>query len=559
MLLAACSAAGTADGGGAGSAPPAPSAAPAAAPRESRRPVPESLGSADTLPLREESDARRALYGQGDPIGGRGLARSAEAALQTAEALAAVELGPGDYPYDVLRTAWRIALAGEVALAADEGDADVEAARDSALASLSAVQTRAFGRLRRRMDTRAGRLGAYVVFNPLAWDRSGTVRVSLPSPDGAPATVERAVSLARVPALGAVAIPVGENGLPVVAAPTAPTAQFGGTWMENGYLRVEIDPRTGAITRLFNRIRGREALHPGGLANDLQPARPAGAGPGPRARARSISGSATPGLVTMRIEREWRGVVVRQELSLGRDSPFLDLVTEIEPPGEEVDLRIVIEPAAAPDSAAFGIPYGWSRRPDGTYSLDETVPERWIDVSEEEHGLSVLTDGRQRWHYRNGRLEMDYRAAARPVGAGVPGDRTPHSFRFALYPHDGDWREARTHLLSAEYTVPLQAAYEPRHGGPLGESFSLVRSDADNVSVAWVKRAEDDDDVLVIRLVEWFGVGSDTWVWVACPRVSARRANLREQPGEELPGAAGGFRVALRPREVATVRARCSN
>ncbi|TAN33817.1 alpha-mannosidase, partial [Patescibacteria group bacterium] len=104
---------------------------------------------------------------------------------------------------------------------------------------------------------------------------------------------------------------------------------------------------------------------------------------------------------------------------------------------------------------------------------------------------------------------------------------------------------------AAEFTTPLIAAVEPAHPGPLGGAASFVSVDGQGVELAWVKRAEDSD-ALVLRLVEWHGRPATATVTLRVPIRSARRANLLEDAGEAVPVAGRTFRVALRPHEIAT-------
>ena len=136
------------------------------------------------------------------------------------------------------------------------------------------------------------------------------------------------------------------------------------------------------------------------------------------------------------------------------------------------------------------------------------------------------------------------------------GNRRRHTFRYAIYPHAGDWLQAGTHRLAAEYNVPLVVGIEPSHTGRLGKRFSLLSTDHPTAGVEWVKRAEDSES-LVVRVVEWEGEAAEAEVATACPEITARRANHLEDQGDLLPSNRGGFRIHLRPHEIATVLVEC--
>ena len=115
-----------------------------------------------------------------------------------------------------------------------------------------------------------------------------------------------------------------------------------------------------------------------------------------------------------------------------------------------------------------------------------------------------------------------------------------HAFAYALVPHAGGWREAGIVAEAALFNAPLvwtDAAWEG--------SFASVEG---GLVLDTVKRAEDSD-AIVLRLYEPHGGRGVARVRLAAPFSSARRANLLEEPGDEVDLEALGFR----PHEVITV------
>jgi alpha-mannosidase len=511
--------------------------------------------------------------------------RDAEVGLQTAEALAAIASGLGGatlYPRERLGKAWRWVLFNQshdilFGAGIPEVVADAHARYDSAMAAIDSVVQNGFAAIRSQMDTRGETGAAYVLFNPLGHARVGPALIEIgnPAPEGETESFARSHSLAlvtvpEIPALGAITVPIGMDGLPGAPASGLAPPAAGDTWMENAFLRVEIDPRSGAISRILDKANGRQALRPGGRANvlwvhELRRA-PQDSSVGIRqvtrqevSRLLSLSSAVTARAATMTILRQWGSSTIRQEYVLGRSAPFLEIRSEVEWREEHRQLTVAFEPVVMPDSATWEIPYGTIGRSGLLQAAmggsDAGLPgQRWADVSDDGYGFSVLTDSGHGWEYLEGTLRLSLLQS--PTAPASLPEHGRQAIRYAIYPHAGDWLEAGTHRLAAEYSVPLVAGIEPSHRGRLGRSFSFLSTNNPNAGIEWVKRAEDGD-AFVLRIVEWGGEPTEAEVATGCPRVEARRANHLEAPGDRLPTDGASFRIRLRPHEIATVLLEC--
>jgi alpha-mannosidase len=491
------------------------------------------------------------------------LARS-EALLRTTEALAAVNTAA--YPRRPLEAAWRRVLFNQFhdvlpGSGIHQIYLDANAQYDTAWAMLDTVARRGFADLRARMDTRGGGRGnvPVVVFNPLTWPRTAFVRVARGDGD----TVLLAAR--DVPALGAKVFLVPRAGTPPLgSALPAPTA--GPTWLENAYLRVEVDTATGAITRLYDKRAHREVLAPGARGNVLQVF-----GDLPRTwdawdigytgeqwevtETGHVARSADAAEARFGFTRHWGASQLAQTLVLGRESAFLEVRNEADWHETHKLLKVGFTLGVRADSATYAIPYGTIGRSGAPRTQAERakyeVPgQRWADVSDSAFGVSLVTDSKYGWDYHGNVLRLSLLRS--PVWPDSIADRGHHAFRFLVYPHAGDWRAAGTVRRAAEITAPLVAGLEAAHAGALGRATSFASVDVPGVELSWVKRAEDSD-ALVLRLVEWEGRAEAATVTLRAPINSARRANLLEDPGEVIPAKGRTFRLALRPYEIATV------
>ncbi len=491
--------------------------------------------------------------------------RRSESMLQTAEALAALAARP--YPRERLERAWRLVLFNQFhdilpGSSIREVYDDAEVFYDSAWAIIGSVTAEAFADLRARMDTR-GRDRVAVVFNPLGWARDGTVALPTGGDDSLTVTV------LDVPAFGARVVRVPRDTLPRAVRRLAEPAA-GRNWIENEYLRVELDTLTGEVVRLYDKVNGREALASGGRGNVLQlfDDRPDQWDAwnivitGERWDVKQVDrvrSAATPRRAELEVERRWGESSFRQTLVLERDARYLNVLNDVDWRERRKLLKVAFALNVEADSATYEIPYGTMGRTGRPRTQAERakfeVPgQRWADVSGGGYGVSLLNDSKYGWDYRGNVLRLSLLRA--PIWPDSLADRGRHRFRFAVYPHAGDWRAAGTRRLAAEYNVPLLAAYEPAHRGPLGREMSFASVQPAHVELAWLKRAEDSD-ARVLRLVEWHGRGTEAEVGLDCELARARRANLLEDPGDEVAVDGKKLRVSLRPYEIATLLVEC--
>jgi len=491
--------------------------------------------------------------------------RRSEAMLHTAEALATVATTP--YPRERLEAAWRLVLFNQFhdilpGSSIREVYEDAEIFYDSAWSMIEPLTAAVFDDLRARMDTR-GRGRAVVVFNPLGWERSGSVVVQGDDGEG---TV---ITASGVPAYGARVVHLPGDAMSRedrrLAEPRA-----GPHWIENAYLRVEIDTLTGEIVRLYDKANEREVLAPDGRANVLQvfDDRPAQWDAWNiviwRDRwdvqdVRHVESAAGEREARIDLERRWGASVFRQTLVLARGSRYLDVRNEVDWHEHRKLVKVAFELGVDADSATYEIPYGTigrtgSPRTKAERAKFEVPGHRWADVSAAGYGVSILNDSKYGWDYRGNVLRLSLLRS--PVWPDSLADRGTHHFRFAVYPHAGDWRAAGTVRHAAEYNVPLVAAVEPQHRGELGAEVSFAATEPENVELAWLKRAEDSE-ARVLRLVEWYGRPAEAQVTLACEVGGAWRANLLEDRGESLVVDGRLVRVSVSPYEIATVVVEC--
>ncbi|HEY8794942.1 MAG TPA: glycoside hydrolase family 38 C-terminal domain-containing protein [Gemmatimonadaceae bacterium] len=458
--------------------------------------------------------------------------RELEALLGNAEAAAA--LAPASYPHDSLRAAWQHVLFNQfhdILPGTSIGEVYEDAVKDYDRAEAGArrVLEQSLAATASSMDTRPAHPGdaPYIVFNGSGGTRTGIVR--LPHASGTVARDSRGRTLASavidsalevrvpdVPALGTALIFVER----APASPPVATASRSSKMsrvLENGALRVEIDARTGNITRLYDKTRGRDALSSGAgglLLMDDVPAQWQAWNiddlHGKRAyidqAVRVDSVEFTPLGASVSVHRERDSVRVTERYTLREFPARLDITMRIDWHGKDRLLKLVVPLAFRVDSTRAEIPYASIARPTRPATRRdsarfETPMQRWLDASSQGFGVAVTNDGK--YGYSATADTMFITLLRSPKWPDAHADVGQQRLALSIVPHEGDWRAPEIREAAAELNAPMVALGVAAHAGA-ARSGSWLSVEPSTVDMGALKRAEDDDRYIV-RLVETSG------------------------------------------------------
>ena len=246
---------------------------------------------------------------------------------------------------------------------------------------------------------------------------------------------------------------------------------------------------------------------------------------------------------------------VEQEMILYRDSLRIDFDTRVHWEESHKLLKTAFYTDIRSVKASYDIQFGHAERPTHANTSwerakFEVCAQKWADLSEHGYGVSLLNDSKYGYSIRENAMKLSLlRSPAHPDPAA---DRGDHHFVYALLPHTGDVTEGETIREAAKLNLPALAVKDRETAG----KTALFAFDGDGVMVDAVKKAEDDD-ALIIRMHEYRGgrgqasLGFDKEVY-------ARPVNLLE---EEMDGVScekqdggRGVRTWLRPFEIRTLK-----
>jgi alpha-mannosidase len=444
-----------------------------------------------------------------------------------------------------------------------------------------------------------------VVFNSLSWVRTEVVEaeVQLPGPardvevlDGAGKRVDhqlltmdsttnraRILILADAPAVGYKTYFVRSwNAAAEAHGDGAGVLKATASSMQNGAIRVTLDPKTGCITSLLDLANQTEALAPsetdsGGpktsvCGNLLQ----AFVDKPKRWDAWNIDSDFEkqhwdldkadevklvehgPLRAVIRVKKHFQNSTFVQDITMYAGVPRVDVKMQVEWHEKHILLKVAFPLSAHSDKATFEIPYGSIERPTtrntpAEQAKFEVPAQRWADLSDATHGFSLLNDSKYGYDVKGNVLRLSLLRS--PEWPDPHADEGHHEFTFSLYPHAGTWRDAQTVRRGYELNYKLLALQSQKHVGPLSAEHSFVQVDADDVVLTAFKKSEDDN-FLVLRFYEWAGKEADVKLQLPAGAQSASETDLMERSIADLAVRNNAVTVHTKPYEIKTLKVR---
>ncbi len=534
--------------------------------------------------------------------------RTSEVATLDAEKLASFAwLNGRAYPADELTESWKkISFNQFHDLAAGSGIGVIykDAQRDytEVFHSDAEIADGSMKTLEAGIDTRVKGDVPVLVFNPMGWPRSETVKISVQLPeasegvrildahdrpllsqvlsqDAATHRFEVLVRVNDVPALG-YAVLHAEKGRAAEGSSKGLRVeeQAGSVVLANEHLRVAIDKKNGCVTSLMSLAGnggaagkgGAESIAAGGCGNQLQTFKDTpkqydawNIDPGTLDHMTPIESvdSVTvvdrgPLRTTVRVARSWQSSKFVQEISLDAGADSVVVANDVDWHETHVLLKAAFPLAASAGKATYEIPYGSIERPTTRNNSWEKaqfeVPAmRWADLGDGKQGVSVLNDSKYGYDAEGNTLRITLLRS--PTWPDPDADRGRQRFRYVLYPHAGPWKEALTVRRGYELNYPMSARQVFAHSGALPAEHSWGSVENANVTLTAVKKAEDAH-ALIFRMYEWAGTASEVKLHVPPGASAARESNMMEKPeGGQLGMNGDVVTVPIKPFEILTI------
>jgi len=458
--------------------------------------------------------------------------RLAELALRDAELLSSVAFALGSkYPQDAINGAWKLVLKNQfhdVIPGSSVPEVYVDAANDyeKAISTANDARKEAASFLASKIDT-SGDGEALVVFNTLSWERKGIVSVQLPGSGRWSVTDYRGVFVpsqiskdgkslsftANVPAMGWAVYHLINRASEEVDSDITAAVDL----LENKFYRIKLDS-DGLIASVWDKCAGREVLPEGERANLFQlfDDRPNDFD------AWDIDvhyiekcwnvtdleditvDEVGPVYASIRLKRRFGGSSVDQRIVIYADVPRIDFITHANWNEKHKVLKVRFPANVNSETARYEVQFGSVERPTHkNTSWDiarfEVCGHKWADLSESGYGISLLNDCK--YGYSADPKSLSLTILRAPTDPDPTADIGEHDLTYSLLPHQGDWVDAGVVQAGYELNVPLFVLPELVHEGNLPARYSVVELDMPNVILDTIKKAEDDES-LIMRLYE---------------------------------------------------------
>jgi alpha-mannosidase len=433
----------------------------------------------------------------------------------------------------------------------------------------------------------------FVVFNPLSWERTSPVTVSVHTPaagqkleavddtgkalltqtlsaDSATARTRIEVMVPNVPSMGYRVIHVRSVEH---VQPVASLLKVNGLTAENEFFRVQVDSKTGCINSLVEKATGKETVAPGGCGGMLQtfvdkPARQ-------DAWEISFDGKSWdlkdpesvkliengPERAVIEIRNKFQNSDFVRDLVIQPHVARIDVHTRVNWHEEHILLKAGFPVNAQATKATYEIPYGTIERPTtrntpAEKAMFEVPAQRWGDISDSTVGVSLLNDSKYGYDGLGNTIRLSLlRSPNMPAPDGRIADQGYHEFTWSLYPHTGNWERGGTMRQGFELNYPLMPIAAEAHTGTWPTSRSFVTLNQDNVILTALKKAEDSD-ALIYRFYEFAGKQTQVHLQLANEAATAFETNLMEVPERALELQPGGRELVVPtgPFEIKTVK-----
>lgn len=259
-----------------------------------------------------------------------------------------------------------------------------------------------------------------------------------------------------------------------------------------------------------------------------------------------------PVRTVIKVTRKFLSSTIEQSFIFYADLPRIDVDYTVDWKEKKILLKADFPVDVNATEATYDIQFGNYKRPTHRNTLwdfaqFEVVGHKWVDLSDNSFGLSVLNDCKYGHDIKDGHIRTSLLRCA--VNPNSEQDREVHRFTYSIYPHAGSVDTSDVVNQGYSLNLPLYCV----SGKAAHDSYSLVSTDKDNVIIETVKKAEDSDDVVIRAYETWNKTTDCVYTFDRAPK-SVYVCNLLEENEEQLEVSGNTVSLRFKPFEIKTVK-----
>jgi len=258
----------------------------------------------------------------------------------------------------------------------------------------------------------------------------------------------------------------------------------------------------------------------------------------------------------IRIERNFNKSKIYQDIVIKPHSKRIDFITNIDWKEEHILLKTAFPVDIRNTEAIYDIQFGNIKRPTHkNTSWDaakfEVSAIKWADLSESGYGVSLMNDCKYGYSVDENVMRLSLLKSSTYPNSEA--DKGLHQFTYSLYPHKGDFYEGNTLTEGYLQNQPITFEKISAQKGVLPETFSLVSSDKENVVIETVKKAEDDNSVIV-RIYEAYNSKTSATITTGFDFKEVYMCDLMEKDCMKLKNSGRKVEVSVKNFEILTLK-----
>lgn len=280
--------------------------------------------------------------------------------------------------------------------------------------------------------------------------------------------------------------------------------------------------------------------------------------------------------ICMKITRPYLKSQITQFIYLSRDEARIDVKNVIDWKEEHVLVKALFPVDIHSSEAVYEIQYGNVKRATHSntswdYAKFEVCHHKWLDYSEDGYGVSLLNDCKYGCNIQDGVIGLSLlKSATSPNPAA---DKEIHEFTYSLYPHRGDFKEAKTAREAYLLNNSLLTRVKGNTSGKLPQEFSAVTVSEENIMLEVIKAPERIDDLQtaaasrsnnfswqktsvtqVFRLYEYYNRRTDAVITLPKKALWVYSTSMLEDEDYLIAKDCKEFNLKIKPYEIVTLK-----